>query len=237
VKIVRGRLQKAMAAGPRQAERPGRSDSVVSSRERLAPGKSRCARVEPFRTVRSVVAGSETSTVIVLTGSPGVGRTTVARILAERARLSVHLHADDFWHFIRQGFVAPYLPESHRQNEVVIDALIAAAFAYAGGGYTVILDGIVGPWFLEPFVRASKSRGVPIDYVVLRSDEQTTMLRAIARTKGELTDPGPVRHMHRQFADLGELERHVIDSTNLTPEETADAIEVGLVKGAFRLVM
>ena len=35
----------------------------------------------------------------------------------------VHLHSDDFWHYIRQGRIAPYLPQAHQQNQTVIDAL------------------------------------------------------------------------------------------------------------------
>jgi hypothetical protein len=43
----------------------------------------------------------------------------------------VHLHADDFWHFIKYGAVAPYLPEAHEQNRIVVDVLAKAAEAYA----------------------------------------------------------------------------------------------------------
>src|SRR5689334_1125692 len=82
--------------------------------------------------------------VVVLTGPPGAGKTTVARVLADRLTPSVHLHTDDFWHYIRQGWIAPYLPEAHRQNQVVINVVVQAAFGFAQGGYHVIVDGIVG---------------------------------------------------------------------------------------------
>ena len=37
------------------------------------------------------------------------------------------------------------------QNLVVIEAFLEAAKRYARGGYDVIVDGIVGPWFLGPW--------------------------------------------------------------------------------------
>ena len=64
---------------------------------------------------------------------------------------SVHMHTDDFFHYLSKGAIPPHLPESNKQNLVVIEAFLEAAKRYARGGYDVIVDGIVGPWFLEPW--------------------------------------------------------------------------------------
>jgi predicted kinase len=141
--------------------------------------------------------------VIVLTGPPGAGKSTVARLLADALPLSVHLHSDGFWHYIRQGRIAPYLPQSHPQNQVVMDALARAAFAYAAGGYDVICDGIVGPWFIDVFRSAAATKVIELHYVILRPDEPTTVRRAVARGDEALTDPEPIRSLYRQFTDLG----------------------------------
>ncbi len=118
----------------------------------------------------------------------------------------------------------PYLPEAHRQNEVVIGVLVEAAFAYARGGYQVVLDGVIGPWFLGGFTQAARSSGIPLRYVVLRPDLDTTVARASGRGPGALTEREPVLAMHRQFQDLGEFEPCAVDSTGQSPAETARAV-------------
>src|SRR5690348_11975303 len=100
--------------------------------------------------------------VVILTGPPGAGKSTVADILARQSEIpAVHLHTDDFYdRYIKSGFILPWLPESQKQNETVTRAIAAAASTYAEGGYFSIIDGIVGPWFLAPFREASSARNV-----------------------------------------------------------------------------
>lgn len=145
--------------------------------------------------------------ILILTGPPGAGKTTVAAALARTAgSLKVHLHADDFWRFIGNGAVPPHLPESDAQNRVVMDVLSRAASAYAEGGYFVILDGIIGPWFLSAFQRLQ----VPIHYVVLRPPLDTAIRRCQQRGGETMADPAAISGLHRQFDSLGSLEAHVL---------------------------
>ena len=67
--------------------------------------------------------------IIIITGSPGTGKTTVATIIAKESDLtkSVHMHTDDFYHYLSKGAILPHLPESHEQNVVVTEAFLEAA--------------------------------------------------------------------------------------------------------------
>jgi len=176
--------------------------------------------------------------VIILTGPPGAGKSTVADVLARQSETpAVHLHTDDFYdRYIKSGYVLPWLPESQKQNEVVTGVIAGAACGYAEGGYRTIIDGIVGPWFLAPYRAAAAAKNVPLHYVVLRpSSAEITFARVQARGTHGLKAEGPVRDLYRQFSDLGALETHVFDCGDRGAEETAGALQARLAANEFLL--
>lgn len=92
---------------------------------------------------------------LVITGPPGAGKSAVARAVAAAADHSALVEGDAFFAFLANGRIDPWLARSKEQNTIVIEAAAAAAGRFALGGYATVYDGVVGPWLLELFAKAT----------------------------------------------------------------------------------
>ena len=172
--------------------------------------------------------------ILIVSGPPGARKTTVARRPASTwGAPAVHVPTDAFYSAILSGYIAPWLAESHAQNVTVTRAIAAAASAYAAGGYAVIVDGVVGPWFIDHYREAAAHAGADLAYVVLRPDRDTAVVRARDREEVPLADyPAG---LFERFGDLGPYEPYAIDTTDLDVGAVADLVRNGLADRRFRL--
>jgi cytidylate kinase len=170
--------------------------------------------------------------IVIVTGSPGTGKATVAALLAKADPCGLHLPADVFFTFPAHP-ISPYRPASREQNTDIMIALARTAETFASRGYAVLLDGIFGPWFLPVIAAELEEKKVSLDYVVLRAPLEATLER-VRRREGE-DRAHVVRQMHAEFADLGQYSRHAIETTNLTPEEIAREVTRRQRAGDFAL--
>ncbi len=175
---------------------------------------------------------------VILTGPPGAGKSTVGRLVADRFTRSACLESDWFWTTIVNGFVPQWETDADPQNRAVVAAVMAAATRLVLGGFTTVVEGVVGPWHVDLVRKELRAVNIPTHYLVLRPDLSNCLSRARGRVGAErnpghppLTEDGPVRFMWERFADLGPYESHVVDTSGLTVRATIDAVLARLEGG------
>ncbi len=172
------------------------------------------------------------ASITIVSGCPGTGKTTLAERLSAATSQGMHLVADAFYEAIASP-ISPILPESQQQNTTVTIATARAAGVFASGGYEVFVDGVVGPWFIPTFAGELVELNVSVEYVVVRAGLDETLRRSAARPQPALENV--VRQMHAAFRDLGEFEKHAVDTSGCTLDETLKEVTKRRRRGEFRL--
>ena len=178
--------------------------------------------------------------VLLLTGSPGCGKTTVAPLVADRHEPSACLDLDWFFAKLRRGVIEPWREEAHTQNRVVLRAAAEAVATFAEGGYFTVAEGILYPFMLDLFAQACAPHDVTLNYAVLRAPIGVVQQRVQDRRvepphAGALADAAVVDDLWTQFESHGVEERHRVDSGAHPPAEVAEEIDRRLGAGEFRL--
>jgi predicted kinase len=171
------------------------------------------------------------TSVVIVTGSPGSGKTTIGRALAAESPQGLHLVSDTYYEFIAHR-LDPTQPESQHQNTVVMHALASSVRAFADGGYRVYLDGVIGPWFLalfQPYLERLSS----VQYVVLQVPESDALMRVRSR-EGRGLSPH-VTQMHGALSNLGPLAKHAVDVGGMGESESLEKVRSALASGLLEL--
>ncbi len=176
---------------------------------------------------------------LIVTGPPGAGKSTVASLLAASVSPSVLVEGDRFFGFLATGAIPPWLPESHDQNHVVTEAMALATGRFVSGGYFTVFDGVMGPWFLPTFVRMlglEASETVhSIEYVILMPTVEQCIEHVRDRVGHAFTDEPATRKMHLEFASAPIDPRHVLVPGPMSAHDVVAEIDARRHAGSLRL--
>jgi len=165
------------------------------------------------------------TSIILLTGPPGAGKTTIAEALSHTFSRSAHVPVDFFRKMIKAGYASPHQWNQEVEHQYRLARTNAARTAkhLAYVGFTAIIDDIVRQQWVEEW--QDNLQGVPLHLVLLLPAlavaHQRNRLRAIWTV-----DPDVLTALHELLSVENTKEDgwFVIDNTHLTVQETVDAI-------------
>jgi len=169
--------------------------------------------------------------IFLIAGTPGAGKTTVARALMRRLAFGAHIPVDDVREFVVSGIAQPvpaWTDETTRQFRLARDAAAHMARVNADAGFAVAIDDVIFPDEAERcFVKPLRDHAV--HKILLRPALEIAQQRSAMRTSKEFDAVvlhEPIRTLYDEM-DARNFTAHdwvIVDSSALTIEETVEMI-------------
>jgi predicted kinase len=161
--------------------------------------------------------------VLFISGIPGAGKSTVARIIAERLPRSVHIESDAIHNLVIGGRKAPHeepRDEAERQLRLRERNVAGLIDNFAAEGFVVVVDDvIVYRVRLDRYLDVTRTR--PVYMAILAPSLETALARDLARSEKTV---GHQSHLDAVVRDQMHGIGFWIDSAAMTAEQTADEV-------------
>ena len=174
------------------------------------------------------MSATERGPIFFLTGAPGIGKSTVARALANRFKRAVHIDIDQIRLMVTKGLSLPgpwnMTEATTTQFELAHFSAGLQAKTYADAGFAVVAEHCSHVSYIEKFVPSAGSTTI----VALTAEIEVNLYRNSLRSSGsfdysslDFIIPMLAEGFRQEFREAG---IPIIETTNLTVEETVDLI-------------
>jgi chloramphenicol 3-O-phosphotransferase len=167
--------------------------------------------------------------IFLISGMPAVGKSSVAHALLQRFERGVHLPVDDLRAMVVSGMVHPvptWTDAAAAQFALARANAVQMALRYSAAGYAVAIDDVLLSYDFDADY-APHFQGQQPQRVLLLPRLEVALQRNASRTNKDFhpdTLVGVITHLHAQYSSMNACGWQVLDSSDMTVEETVDAI-------------
>ena len=173
--------------------------------------------------------------VLLLSGPPGAGKTTVAEAVCERYDRMLRVEVDTLRHWVCAGYRHPWAGDAQAEQQLQLARANASAIARetVRARYAVVIDDVAFGADLKEYGELLRDSGAFVEAVTLLPDLETTLARGAARPDGVGAER--IRELHERFtaeAAASAIPGAILDTTGdadayVTADRMMDAIAAG----------